>query len=75
MHKIIQELKKVILSANLGVNNRRLRCLINPQLFELAITATQKTGDIKWISMLLEKAFVRENEGQDTCPICSGGVV
>ena len=74
MNKVIQELKKVILSANLGVNKKRLRCLINPQLFELAITATQKTGDIKWLSMLLEKAFMRENEGK-TRPVCSGGVV
>jgi len=64
MKGIIQEVKRVVKQAGLVTNNKRLRSLYNPQAFELAIEASQKTGDVKWITMILEKSFARQNMGE-----------
>jgi len=51
MSEIIQELKKIILKAGLPVSRNKLRGLLNPKLFDMAIEATRKTGDPTWINL------------------------
>jgi len=51
MKYIIQEMKRIVKQAGLLKNNKRLRSLFNPQVFELAIEASQITGDITWVNL------------------------
>jgi len=63
MNKIVQEIRRNVRQAGLVDSNKRLRSLLNPHVFELAIKASQRTGDVKWITMLIEKSFARQDFG------------
>ena len=68
MKCIIQEIRRIVKQAGLVESNKRLRSLLNPHVFELAIEASQRTGDIKWITMIMEKSFARQEVGLSSVP-------